>query len=68
MSLTISELEEQRAKILEEIESKAGKLTSQNTNKNESPSLNDWLNAAEEVMPENPKLSSQQSKQKNKLQ
>ncbi|WP_321323344.1 SPOR domain-containing protein [Thiomicrorhabdus sp.] len=65
MSLTISELEEQRAKILEEIESKAGKLTSQNSNNNESPSLNDWLNAAEEVMPENPKHTSQQPNPKS---
>jgi len=52
MSLTISELEEQRAKILEEIESKAGKISPQNSKGSETPSLNDWLNAAEQVMPE----------------
>ena len=65
MSLTISELEEQRAKILEEIESKAGKISSSNTSNEGTPSLNDWLNAAEKVMPENPKNTAQQSTQKS---
>ncbi|WP_040725046.1 SPOR domain-containing protein [Thiomicrorhabdus sp. Kp2] len=65
MSLTISELEEQRAKILEEIESKAGKISSSNTSNEGTPSLNDWLNAAEKVMPENPKNTVQQSTQKS---
>ncbi len=50
MPKTISELEAQRAKILQEIESKAGNLSSGSGDK--KPSLNDWLNAAEEVMPE----------------
>lgn len=50
MPKTISELEAQRAKILQEIESKAGSLNTSKTDK--TPSLNEWLNAAEEVMPE----------------
>ncbi|GAB6070292.1 hypothetical protein JCM30760_13890 [Thiomicrorhabdus hydrogeniphila] len=61
MSLTISELEEQRAKILEEIESKAGKISPQNSNGSETPSLNDWLTAAEQVMPEPPKNKMQET-------
>jgi len=61
MSLTISELEEQRAKILEEIESKAGKISPQNSNGSETPSLSDWLNAAEQVMPEPPKNEMQET-------
>ncbi|WP_029407544.1 SPOR domain-containing protein [Thiomicrorhabdus sp. Milos-T2] len=54
MSLTISELESERAKILEEIESKASKISQKAPSKENSPSLNDWLNAAEDVMPEKP--------------
>ncbi|MCF6253573.1 MAG: SPOR domain-containing protein [Thiomicrorhabdus sp.] len=50
MSLTISELEAERAKILEEIENKAQKFSG-DSNKTENPSLKSWLNAAEEVMP-----------------
>lgn len=64
MSLTISELEEQRAKILREIESKAGKISPSNSSNDKTPSLNDWLNAAEEVMPEKPQPASKQSSQK----
>lgn len=64
MSLTISELEEQRAKILREIESKAGKISPSNSLNDKTPSLNDWLNAAEEVMPEKPQSASNQSSQK----
>lgn len=52
MSLTISELEEERAKILNEIESKAKKLSTSGSTEDESLSLNDWLTAAEDVMPE----------------
>lgn len=50
MSLTISELEAERAKILEEIENKAQKFSG-DTKKSEQASLKSWLNAAEEVMP-----------------
>ncbi|MDX1352554.1 MAG: SPOR domain-containing protein [Thiomicrorhabdus sp.] len=64
MSLTISELEEQRAKILEEIESKAGKISSSNPSSEGTPSLNDWLNAAEKVMPEKPQNAHQQATHK----
>lgn len=56
MSLTISELESERAKILEEIESKASKISQKAPSQENAPSLNDWLNAAEDVMPENPEL------------
>ncbi len=49
MSLTISELEAERAKILEEIEHKAQKISGDK--KAEPASLKSWLNAAEEVMP-----------------
>jgi len=51
MSLTISELEAERAKILDEIENKAHKISDDPVNNPEQPSLKDWLNAAEEVMP-----------------
>jgi len=53
MSLTISELESERAKILDEIESKATKFSQKKPSKEGDLSLNDWLNAAEEVMPKN---------------
>ncbi len=51
MSLTISELESERAKILEEIESKAQSISSSKMSAGENHSLKDWLKAAEEVMP-----------------
>ncbi|VAW49458.1 putative membrane protein [hydrothermal vent metagenome] len=51
MPLTISELEAERAKILEEIENKAQDFSGDSTIKPEQPSLKSWLNAAEEVMP-----------------
>ena len=51
MSLTISELESERAKILEEIENKAQSISSGKSNAGENHSLKDWLKAAEEVMP-----------------
>ncbi|NPA72319.1 MAG: hypothetical protein GXO35_05765, partial [Gammaproteobacteria bacterium] len=52
MSLTISELESERAKILEEIESKAQTFSSgPKMDATDNHSLTDWLNAAEEVMP-----------------
>lgn len=51
MSLTISELESERAKILEEIESKAQSISSDKSSPGENHSLKDWLKAAEEVMP-----------------
>jgi len=50
MSLTISELEAERAKILDEIENKAQKFSG-DSNTAEQPSLKSWLNAAEEIMP-----------------
>jgi len=68
MSLTISELESERAKILDEIESKASNISKKSpSNSSEgSMSLNDWLTAAEEVMPEKPK-SKQKPNYSNKM-
>ncbi len=51
MSFTISELESERAKILEDIESKAQSISSGKSSSGENHSLKDWLKAAEEVMP-----------------
>ena len=66
MSLTISELESERAKILDEIESKASKFSQKKPSKEGDLSLNDWLNAAEEVMPESP-APKQKTSYSNKL-
>ena len=66
MPKTISELEAQRAKILQEIESKAGNI-SNNSAGESNPSLNDWLNAAEEVMPESGNSQSQSTGYSSKL-
>ncbi|GKT12929.1 MAG: DamX protein [Thiomicrorhabdus sp.] len=52
MSLTISELESERAKILDEIENRAQTFSTTDSTPAENSSLKDWLNAAEEVMPE----------------
>lgn len=54
MAKTISELEQERAKLLEAIEAQANQLSKQRgTSKNEARphTLNDWLNAAEQVVP-----------------
>lgn len=54
MAQTISELEKERAELLKVIESKAQNMSSSRPNAAEGKSehtLNDWLNAAEEVMP-----------------
>ncbi len=64
MSLTISELEAERAKILEEIESKAQSISSGKTNAGENRSLKDWLKAAEEVMPATEQTRENQSMNK----
>jgi septal ring-binding cell division protein DamX len=65
MSLTISELESERAKILEEIESKAQNLSSSKTQSAEGHSLQDWLDAAEEVMPQSEPAREQQDMSTN---
>jgi len=52
-----SEIEQQRAKILEEIESRASKLSVQQQDGGQ-PNLNNWLNAAEQIMPETQNTSS----------
>ena len=51
MSLTISELESERSKILDEIENKAQAFSTDSNSTPDNTSLKDWLNAAEEVMP-----------------
>lgn len=53
MAQTISELERERAKLLEAIENQANQISAQrgsSTNEARPHTLNDWLNAAEEVM------------------
>ncbi len=61
MAQTIKELEKERAVILKEIEKQAQKNT-KTTNKEPEHSLNDWLNAAENVVPANyPNNSNSQS-------
>lgn len=70
MSLTISELESERAKILDEIESKAKTISQTNSSipssSNGPHTLNDWLNAAEEIMPETNKPKSNYSNKASK--
>jgi hypothetical protein len=54
MAQTISELEKERAKLLEAIEAQANQLSKQrgsSTNEARPHTLNDWLNAAEQVVP-----------------
>lgn len=54
MAKTISELEQERAKLLEAIEAQANQLSKQrgtSTNEARPHTLNDWLNAAEKVVP-----------------
>ena len=65
MSLTISELESERAKILEEIESKAQSISSGKTSTGENHSLKDWLKAAEEVMPASEPVREKQDMRKS---
>ncbi len=65
MSLTISELESERAKILEEIESKAQNISYSKTHSGEGHSLQDWLKAAEEVMPTSEPVREKQDMSKN---
>ena len=52
MSVTISELESERSKILEEIENRAQEFSSDDKSTSPGPSLQSWLSAAEDVMPE----------------
>lgn len=53
MAQTVSELEKEREQLLKAIESQAQSMS---TNRDSGPehTLQDWLNAAEEVMPNNP--------------
>lgn len=50
---TISEIEAERARILQEIEQRAQQKTGEQT----PASLKDWLNAAQEVMPQNAQIA-----------
>lgn len=66
MAQTISELEKERAKLLEAIEAQADQIsTGRKGNEAKPHRLNDWLNAAEQVLPErepSPVLSSPRSR------
>ncbi|AZR81977.1 SPOR domain-containing protein [Thiomicrospira sp. S5] len=74
MAQTISELEKERAELLKAIESQAQQMSSSRQSRDTHTSehtLNDWLNAAEEVMPSTPKRptssnNTQAPKSKNK--
>jgi septal ring-binding cell division protein DamX len=58
MAQTISELEKERAKLLEAIENQASQISAKrgsSSNEARPHTLNDWLNAAEHVMPSNEK-------------
>lgn len=65
MAQTISELEKERAKLLEAIETQASQISKKRapTSSNEATphTLNDWLNAAEQVMPQPTQSSSRSS-------
>ncbi|WP_024850880.1 SPOR domain-containing protein [Hydrogenovibrio kuenenii] len=65
MAQTISELEKERAELLQAIENQAQTMSSSRSGEQEPQehTLQDWLNAAEEVMPNNPKTRSSQSQQ-----
>ena len=66
MSLTISELESERAKILDEIENRAQTFSTDGSDNQENLSLKDWLNAAEEVMPASQPGNTMRKKQENR--
>lgn len=63
MAQTISELEKERAELLKAIESQAQHMSSSRPAgvDQKEHTLNDWLHAAEEVMPSTPKRPTQQS-------
>jgi len=63
MAQTISELEKERAELLKAIESQAQQMSSSRPAgvDQKEHTLNDWLHAAEEVMPSTPKRPTQQS-------
>uniref|UniRef100_Q31FX4 SPOR domain-containing protein n=1 Tax=Hydrogenovibrio crunogenus (strain DSM 25203 / XCL-2) TaxID=317025 RepID=Q31FX4_HYDCU len=64
MAQTISELEKERAELLKAIESQAQQMSSSRPlgeKDQKEHTLNDWLHAAEEVMPSTPKRPTQQS-------
>lgn len=55
MAQTMSEFEKERAELLKAIESQAQQMSGKKTDEPVEHTLNDWLNAAEEVMPSQPK-------------
>lgn len=64
MAQTISEFEKERAGLLKAIESQAQQMSSTRSDNSEEPpehTLNDWLNAAEDVMPSKIKSKSKPS-------
>lgn len=75
MAQTISELEKERAKLLEAIEAQASQIStkrspssSASTNEARPHTLNDWLNAAEQVMPVSQNASSSSSRDSSRQQ
>lgn len=64
MAQTISELEKERAKLLEAIENQASQISAKRSGSNEARphTLNDWLNAAEQVLPADEKPAAPVSK------
>jgi len=72
MAQTISELEKERAEVLKAIEMQAKQMSTKSsaTSTSDAPehSLNDWLNAAEEVMPTPPRKKSTNTQQKSQSQ
>lgn len=75
MAQTISELEKERAKLLEAIEAQASQISTKRTPSSSASSnearphtLNDWLNAAEQVMPVSQNASSSSSRDSTRQQ
>lgn len=75
MAQTISELEQERAKLLEAIEAQASQISTKRSPSSGSSSnearphtLNDWLNAAEQVMPVSQNASSSHSRDASRQQ
>ncbi|WP_178863814.1 SPOR domain-containing protein [Thiomicrorhabdus cannonii] len=58
MAQTIADLEKERAELLKAIESQAQQLSSTRTDDAQGHSLSDWLNAAEEIMPNSTRTAS----------
>ncbi|MBD3755047.1 MAG: hypothetical protein IE937_05310, partial [Gammaproteobacteria bacterium] len=58
MAQTIADLEKERAELLKAIESQAQQISSTRADDAQGHSLSDWLNAAEEIMPNTTRTAS----------